>query len=111
LSVSNNPPSGSTCPAWIKGYSHKKTFGLTKRYIYIYIYKTPKTLPKTKFARRREVAPETSRSGYAASERRVGAARYVGLTPSSLKGQHHAWRGRPAYALKPLSIWALSAPV
>ena len=36
--------------------------------------------------------------------RRDGAARYVGLTPFSLKGQHRAWRGRPAYALKPISF-------
>jgi len=71
----------------------------------------PITLPKTKFARRREVACETSRSGDAAWQRRDGAARYVGLTTSSLKGRHRAWRVHPASALKPLSISALSVPV
>ena len=65
----------------------------------------PKTLTKRKFAR------ETSRSGDAASQRRDGAARYDCLTPSSLESQHRAWRGRPAYALKPLSLRAFSAPV
>ena len=71
----------------------------------------PTLLAKTKFARRREFARETSRSGDAASQRRDGAARYVCLTPSSPESQHRAWRGRPAYALKPLSLCALSAPV
>jgi len=65
----------------------------------------PKTLTQTKFAR------ETSRSGDAASQRRDGAARYVCLTPSSLESQHRAWRGRPAYALKPRGGSHLVIPV